>query len=178
MTVLLHPLCKNYLNAYCFRAFCASFPMVITMLGIFIFTSGRDGAVSRALSIKPLTWLSTLDAEIYLLQLGLNFALFPLFEACGITQYPILHFTMQFSSLIFVSWLVHHYYTRPIARLLTASQPDKGNWGQTEKFGIFHENNKLKVNTDKSAAFFIFPTRKLQFSNYLIISRFGAWERC
>ena len=102
-------------------------PMVITMLGIFIFTSGRDGAVSRALSIKPLTWLSTLDAEIYLLQLGLNFALFPLFEACGITQYPILHFTMQFSSLIFVSWLVHHYYTRPIARLLTASQPDKGN---------------------------------------------------
>jgi len=126
LTALLYPLCKNYLNTYCFRAFCASFPMVITMLGVFLFTNGQGGAVSRALSVKPLTCLSTLDAEIYLLQLGLYFALLPAFESCGITQYPILHFTMQFSSLIFISWLVHRYYTQPIARLLTASLPGKG----------------------------------------------------
>lgn len=120
LVLLLYPLCNQFLNAYCSRAFCSTFPLVITVMCAFVFTSGKGGAVSRALSVKPLTWLSSLNAEIYLLQLGVYFALMPLFTKWGITQYPILYFVMQFVSLFLVSWLVHRCYTLPLARLLKA----------------------------------------------------------
>ena len=127
LTIALYPLCKKYLHAYCYRAFCSSFPMVTTMLCAFLFTSGKDGAISRALSVKPLTTLAAVSAEVYLLQLGVHFTLKPLFVLCGIAQYPVLNCVIHLAALFAVSWLVHRYYTVPLARLLTPDNKGHNN---------------------------------------------------
>ena len=114
LSIALYYLGKTHLHEHCYRAFCASAPAVVVLLGAFVFTTGRNGAVSRVLSLHPLVVLSTIGAEIYLLQLGVHFSLRPLLLQCGLVKGTTPYLLTQLAALLLVSWLVHRYFVIPI----------------------------------------------------------------
>ena len=116
--LLLYHLGETRIHAHCYRAFCASAPAVMTLLGVFLLTSGRGGMISRILSIKPFAKLSTINSEIYLLQFCGYFALLPLCNALGITGNTALHLPLVLIVLCLFSWLIHYYYCVPMSKLL------------------------------------------------------------
>ena len=79
---------------------------------------GQEGLVGRILLCRPLQWLGSISFEVYVLQ----FVAFLLFNY---VLAPVLgHFGWQVSNLLSwfalvvllpLSWLVHHYFTVPIA---------------------------------------------------------------
>ena len=109
---------ERWLHTHCFRAFCASAPAIVVLFGAFVLTAGREGLVSRLLSIKPLTWLSRFGAEIYLLQFSVYFALSPWCKTTGIVDKPYLHLPLVLITLCLVAVLVHHVWVLPWSRLL------------------------------------------------------------
>ncbi len=106
------------IHTHCFRAFCASAPAVMALLGSFLLTSERGGIVSKALSIKPLAQLSTINSEIYLLQFCGYFALLPLCNQLGITGNTAVHLPIVLTALCIASWLIHYHYSVPLSRVL------------------------------------------------------------
>ena len=123
---VLYWLEKTYLHEHCFRAFCILAPSVVFLLMTFILTSNKMGLISRLLSIKPLTIMQQYTFEIYLLQLGVYFALEPLCKRLGITHQPILHFVVQNAALLLAAWAAHKYYVVPVYRRLGRShRPQK-----------------------------------------------------
>lgn len=115
---VLYWLEKTYLHEHCFRAFCILAPSVVVLLMTFILTSNKMGLLSRLLSIKPLIVLQQYTFEIYLLQLGIYFALEPLCNKLGITHQPVLYFIVQNTALLLAAWAAHKYYVVPIYRRL------------------------------------------------------------
>lgn len=109
---------KTYLHEHCFRAFCILAPSVVVLLMTFILTSSKMGLLSRLLSSKPLVVMQQYTFEIYLLQLGVYFALEPLCNKLGISNQPILHFVVQNGALLLAAWVTHKYYVVPIYRRL------------------------------------------------------------
>lgn len=117
---------KVYLNDHCFRAFCVQAPSIVVLLMTFVLTSEKMGKVSQLLSTKPLAVMQRYTFEIYLLQVGIFFMLEPLCERLGITDQKVLHFIVQNAMLLLAAWATHHFYARPIYRLL-CKDPDKRN---------------------------------------------------
>lgn len=116
--VALFAVGQQWLHPHCFRAFCTSAPAIIVLFGAFALTAGSKGLISNILSIQPLTWLSRLGAEIYLLQFSVFFALSPLCKWAGIVGNTYLHLPLVLIVLCLVSWLVHKAWTLPLGRRL------------------------------------------------------------
>ena len=110
-----------WLHPHCFRAFCTSAPAIIVLFGAFALTAGSKGLISNILSIQPLTWLSRMGAEIYLLQFSVFFALSPLCRWAGIADNTYLHIPLVLITLCLVSWLVHKAWVQPLSHLLQRS---------------------------------------------------------
>lgn len=127
VSLLLYPLCEKYLHGHCYRAYCASAPIVTVMLGTMVLTVDGNGVISRMLRRNPLAALSDLGAEMYLLQLATFFLLERHLARWGVTQYHMVHLLLQLALLLAVSWLVHRLYTAPLARRLTKPVCSPGN---------------------------------------------------
>ena len=109
---------KTQLNTHCFRAFCSSAPAVLTLLTVFIFTSTRPGAISRALCVNPLPALCKVSSEVYLLQFFAYFSLLPLFQQLHIDGSPWIKVPITVLALFVESFIVHYYYCNPLYRRL------------------------------------------------------------
>lgn len=118
MFILLYLTEKTFLFPHCYRAFCVMAPGIVTLLATFLLTSHADGHISRLLSISPLTRLSAIGAEIYLLQFGVFYLLKPSLEAVGLHLYDPLQFVLFFVALLVISWLTHRYYVTPTGKWL------------------------------------------------------------
>ena len=116
---------KDVLHAHCYRAFCASAPAIVVLLSAFILTSERHGVLSKALSIKPMAWLSKVGFEIYLLQFCVYFFVKYLCKRCGLNEYPLPYFVVQMACLIIAAWVTHRYYVKPLSRRLSRPLPQK-----------------------------------------------------
>jgi len=114
---------KNYLHTHCYRGFCAAAPAIAALFIPFILTSGCNGLLSRLLEFKPFTRLSTIGAEIYLLQVSPYFLIKTLFNSCGIMPPAVPYFIIQMGALLLVSWVVHRYYVTPLKRRMLAMFP-------------------------------------------------------
>ncbi|MBR5686289.1 MAG: acyltransferase [Muribaculaceae bacterium] len=112
-----------WLHPHCFRAFCTSAPAIVVLFGSFVLTSNCGGAISQALSIKPLAFLSRLGAEIYLLQFSVYFALLPFCKLTGIIDKPIIQIPLVLITLCIVAWIVRQAWVSPLNRLLR--KPEK-----------------------------------------------------
>lgn len=121
LTGVLYWVEKTYLNDHCFRAFCIQAPSIVVMLMTFALTSNKMGQVSKLLCIKPLKVMQQYTFEIYLLQVGIYFLMEPLCKRLGIAndQQLVLHFVVQNATLLLAAWAFHHFYVRPLQRLLT-----------------------------------------------------------
>ena len=116
---------KNYLHTHCYRGFCAAAPAIAALFIPFILTSGSNGLVSRMLEWKPFKSLSSLGAEIYLLQASPYFLILTFFRRCGFMPHPVAYFIIQMSALLLVAWLVHRYYVTPIKKRMLAMYPSR-----------------------------------------------------
>ena len=123
--LLLYRVGKDVIHAHCFRAYCASAPAIIVLLATFALTSSCQGLLSRALSIKPVAWLSTVSFEVYLMQFCVYFFVEYLCKRCGLNEYLPAYFLLQMSCLVITAWLTHRYYVKPLARRLSIPQPPK-----------------------------------------------------
>ena len=118
--VLLYLMEKHLLFPHCYRAYCVMAPGIVILLATFLMTSKANGQISKFLSIKPLTKLAAIGAEIYLLQFGVYYLLKPTFDALGLHLYDPLQFVLYFAALLVISWLTHHYYVTPVGKWLQA----------------------------------------------------------
>jgi peptidoglycan/LPS O-acetylase OafA/YrhL len=119
--LILYRIGKDVIHAHCFRAYCASAPAIIVLLSTFVLTSSCQGAASRALSVKPMAWLSNVSSEVYLLQFGVYFLVEFLCKRCGLDEHLLPYFMVQMSCLAVAAWLTHRYYVAPLARRLFPS---------------------------------------------------------
>lgn len=120
---------KDLIHAHCFRAFCASAPAIVLFFTSFILTSRRRGVVSRLLCIQPLTALSRVSAEVYLLQYGVYFLIEHLCKQVGLHQQPVPYFVIQMAGLLLTAWLAHRYYVLPMGSRLRGKQRIRSNSG-------------------------------------------------
>ena len=118
---------KDLIHAHCFRAFCASAPAIVLFFTSFILTSRRRGVVSRLLCIQPLTALSRVSAEVYLLQYGVYFLIEHLCKQVGLHQQPVPYFVIQMAGLLLTAWLAHRYYVLPMGSRLRGKQRIRSN---------------------------------------------------
>lgn len=116
--VLLYMIEEAHLFGYCYRAYCVMAPGIAVLLATFLLTSGMGGLVSSILSLSSLTLLKKTGAEIYLLQFGVYFMLWPVFNHLGLERYDMRQFIPYLAVLLAVSWLVHRYYVLPAGRWL------------------------------------------------------------
>lgn len=116
--LILYVVGEKWIHSHCYRAFCASAPAIVALFVPFILTSESNGLVSRVMRFRLFEWMSTFDAEIYLLQFGPYFIIQTLLKVSGIELHPVLYFVLQMSALLLVSWLVHRYYVTPLKRKL------------------------------------------------------------
>ena len=123
--LLLYRVGKDVIHAHCFRAYCASAPAIIVLLATFALTSSCQGLLSRALSIKPVAWLSTVSFEVYLMQFCVYFFVEYLCKRCGLNEHLPAYFLLQMLCLVIVAWLTHRYYVKPLARHLSIPQLPK-----------------------------------------------------
>ena len=111
---------KNYLNIHCYRGFCVSAPAIVVLLTIFILTSSRLGAISRALCVNPFPSLCKLTTEVYLLQFFAYFSLMPFFRHAHINNIPLITVPITVLMLFLESYLIHRYYTQPLNKILSS----------------------------------------------------------
>lgn len=111
---------KNFLHLHCYRGFCAAAPAIAALFIPFILTCGCGGLISRALEWRPFTSLSSVGAEIYLLQASPYFLIRTFFNYIGFMPHPVAYFIIQLSALLITAWLVHRYYVTPIKKRMLA----------------------------------------------------------
>ena len=116
--LVLYRVGKDMIHVHCYRAYCASAPAIVVLFTTFILTSTRQGALSRLLCIKPLSVLSNVSAEVYLLQYCVYFLTECLCKPLGLTQKPLTYFVIQMTVLILTAWVIHRYYVSPLNRYL------------------------------------------------------------
>lgn len=109
---------KTWLHPHWYRAFCSMVPAVVTLLGAFVLTAGKGGALSRLLSPSWLAVLSSLGAEIYLLQFGVFSLVRYLVERWGLPTQGLVYFLVQSIALLAVAMAVHHGFVKPLYRRL------------------------------------------------------------
>ena len=122
LSLVLYRVGKDVIHTHCYRAYCASAPAIVVLFTTFILTSSRQGLLSRALSIKPLAALSSVSAEVYLLQFGVYFLIEYLCKPVGLHQHLLPYFLLQMTGLIVTAWVVHRYYVTPLSRRLCSHQ--------------------------------------------------------
>lgn len=81
--------------------------------------NGREGLVGRVLCCRPLVWLGDVSMEIFLLQAFAgrfyNFIICPVLAHCGYLG-CYANYWLILPLLILMAWVVHRYFSRPIAR--------------------------------------------------------------
>ena len=118
--VLVYLAEKAFLFDHCYRAFCVMATSIVILLATFLLTSATNGRISRALSWKPISILTAIGAEIYLLQYDIYFLMVPTAKKLDINLYCDKWFFLYFALLLIISWLVHRFYTVPIKKRLLA----------------------------------------------------------
>lgn len=113
---------KWWLQPHCYRAFCTSAAAIIVLLCAFVLTCGKSGLLSRLLEVKPLVTLSTIGAEVYLLQFGIQYCMMPVYRHFNLEAFPIAYLAIRVSVLLAAAWLTHHYFTAPIYSRLMSSR--------------------------------------------------------
>lgn len=82
--------------------------------------NGHEGLIGKILTSKLLLWLGGISFEIYILQQLVNnvfcYVIAPLFGKFGIIIYNN-SFAWCLPLIIVTSWIVHQYFTKPIAQL-------------------------------------------------------------
>lgn len=82
--------------------------------------NNHEGAIGKALTIKPLLWLGKISFELYILQKFANnlfvYAIAPFFGHFGVMIYDY-SFMCTIPILIIIAWCVNRWYTRPISKL-------------------------------------------------------------
>lgn len=111
---------KSFLFSHCYRAFCVMATSIVVLMATFLLTSATNGLLSRALSWKPISALTAIGAEIYLLQFDVFYLMTPTSQKFGINLYCDKWFFLYFVLLLIISWLVHHFYSAPIKKRLLA----------------------------------------------------------
>ena len=118
--LVLYKVGKDVIHTHCYRAYCASAPAIVVLFTTFVMTSSRQGLISRFLSIKPLAALSSVNAEIYLMQYCVFFFIKYLCKPLGLTEQLLPYFLIQMTGLILTAWLIHRCYVLPLAMRLRA----------------------------------------------------------
>ena len=116
--LLLYRVGKDVIHAHCYRAFCASAPAIVILFTAFILTSSRHGLLSQVLSVKPLAALSSVSAEVYLLQYGVFFLIECLCKPFGLHENMPLYFVIQMSGLLIAAWAIGRFYVTPLSHRL------------------------------------------------------------
>lgn len=116
--VLLTVAEKSFLSIHCYRACCVVAPSIVVLLLTFLLTSKSGGCLSRILCCKPITALTVLASEIYLLQFGVFYLLLPLFKKLDLHLYDPKQFILLFVALLLIAWLVRRYYVIPAKKWL------------------------------------------------------------
>ena len=115
---LFYQLGKTLLHPHWYRAFCSMAPAVVTLLGAFVLTSGKGGVVSRLMSRPQLALLSSIGAEVFLLQLGVFALVRYLVVRLGMPTQGLAYFLVQSAALLIVAAAVHHGFVKPLYRCL------------------------------------------------------------
>lgn len=113
---------KLWLHPHCYRAYCTSAAAIVALLGAFVLTNGHGGFVSRLLDAKPLAVLSTIVAELYLLQFGTHQCLIPLYRHWDLMAHPVIYLIVRIAVLIAIALLTHRLFTIPIYHRLTSQR--------------------------------------------------------
>ena len=109
---------KLFLFDHCYRACCVVAPGIVVLLATFLLTAANGGLVSRALSLKPVVALTTIGAEIYLLQYDVYFLMDPAFQRLGLHLYDAKQFILYLAVLLLVAVLTHRFFTTPVKNWL------------------------------------------------------------
>lgn len=113
--VIAAPLCLLF-NKFHDPLWFRSFAVMVMPVGIvfitFILTTSCNGLLSRMLSTKPFTWLSTYSTEIFFLQIAAYFTIDPLLLRIGVTEYSLLAFVLHMAFLILLSVAINRLLRR------------------------------------------------------------------
>ena len=115
---IFYQLGKNLLHPHWYRAFCSVAPAVVTLFGAFVLTSGKGGVVSRLMSRPQLALLSSIGAEVFLLQLGVFALVRYMVLRLGMPTQGLAYFLAQSAALLIVAAAVHHGFVKPLYRCL------------------------------------------------------------
>ena len=114
---------ERLLHPHWYRAFCSVAPAVVTVMAAFSLTSGRDGVISRLMSMPWLGYLSGIGAEIYLLQFGVFALVRYMAVRVGMPTQGVFYFAVQSIVLLLTALAVHRCFVQPLYRRLRS----KGN---------------------------------------------------